>query len=69
MALRFTFLAKSRAFAVIGPPEEMHLGPVRVERADGEVKTERIIKLSKIFDTADGPRRYGFISDLPRGHA
>lgn len=64
MTLEFRFM--SRRWVVYGHPDEMRQGPVQVQRKNGEVKTETIIKLSQVFDTPDGPRQVGFVRELPK---
>lgn len=64
--LTFKFLRAAGKYVVVGPPDEMRLGLVRVQRTNGEVKSETIVKLGAVFDTPDGPRQYGFIASLPR---
>lgn len=65
MTLKFTWLATSKQWAVFGPADEMKLGLVDVERGNGEVKTERVVKLSRPFEQDGEQRRLGFIAVLP----
>jgi hypothetical protein len=67
VTLKFTFLKKSNQWAVIGPADEMKLGPVHVERTTGDFRTERIIKLTRAFEQDGEMVKLGFLALLPRG--
>lgn len=66
MTLKYTFLPTGQQWAVVGPPEEMRLGLVQVQRTNGEMNTEQIVKLGRTFQTPLGPRQLGFLAALPR---
>lgn len=67
MSLKYTFLNKTKQWAVVGPEDEVRVGSIRIPRANGELKPERIIKVTKPFGQ-DGKRlRLGFVAVLPRG--
>jgi hypothetical protein len=66
--LKFTFLHRSKQWAVVGPADEVHVGVVWVPNNSGQMKTERVIKVSEPFSDSDGSLlRLGFLSVLPRG--
>jgi hypothetical protein len=69
MTVRYTFLNESKQWAVIGPDKEMALGPVQVTKNNGQVKTERIVRLSPRFNKDGVDFCFGFIAALPRGSA
>jgi hypothetical protein len=63
--LKFCFLEKSQQWAVTGPADEVKLGFVEVTRGNGDVKTERIVKVTKEYERDGEMRRLGFITPLP----
>lgn len=65
MTLKFTFLTKDQQWAVTGPADEVKVGFVEVQRGNGEVKTERVIKVTKPYEVNGELRRMGFITPLP----
>lgn len=67
MTLKYTFLNKSKQWAVVGPHDEVKVGPVQVARGNGELKPERIIKVTKPFEQDGQLYRLGFVAVLPRG--
>jgi hypothetical protein len=67
VTVKFTFLKKTQQWAVIGPIDEIKLGPAHVTTHNGETRTERVIKVTRSFDTSNGPCCYGIIAVLPKG--
>lgn len=67
MTLKFSFLKKTQQFVVVGPVDEMKLGWVQVQKKDGTLKTENIIKLSTPFPDHDTGVMscFGFITPIP----
>lgn len=66
--IKYTFLKKSKQWAVVGPADVIRMGPVKVTDKFGHQKTERVIKLTNTFPGDDGePLRFGILANLPRG--
>jgi hypothetical protein len=68
MTLVYRWNRFTNMWAAYGPPEEMHIGFVEVQKANGELKGETITRISKPFATVDGPRCYGTLRAVPTRH-
>lgn len=66
MTLKFIFLTTSKEWAVVGPEDEVKIGPVSLLNKQGVLKHENIVKLLPVFDTPEGPMRYGILATLPK---
>lgn len=67
-SLRYRFNAAKGQFFAVGPEADVRIGLVRVQKKDGTIKTEQIIKLLPPFETANGTMRSGVLAALPKGH-
>lgn len=63
--LRFSFNKRLSRFDVVGPVDEVTIGLVQVQKRDGTTRTECVTKLGPIFETADGPYRFGTLRAVP----